>query len=296
MVFVAMESDALLTRTAQYQIQHLPRGRSRGATVIFRQEEDGSSVPRAQSRSVRRYPYAAEDDAEDDDDGDGDDDDDDDDNGYDDDDDDDNDNIDDDDDYDYRTAQIPPEFNVPPPPFNVTTECSYDQSDTDNEPRWRASRRRTPNRIGALPFESGSSDEDAGGAAFDPYDSTGLRAYYMSRRRGGIGGGNQGSGSRGASGVGTGGMTLEEAREASQIATQEAVRAVGGELMVPLAHFFIEKDKSKCTIRFDPPVSGRFILLKMWSPQWERHRNIDIQAVIAKGFAGPRYVPAVQLA
>jgi hypothetical protein len=91
-------------------------------------------------------------------------------------------------------------------------------------------------------------------------------------------------------------MTLEEAQEASQIATQEAVRAVGGELMAPLAHFFIEKDKNKCTIRFDPPVSGRYILLKMWSPHQDPQKNIDIQAVVAKGFAGTRYCPAVALA
>jgi len=90
-------------------------------------------------------------------------------------------------------------------------------------------------------------------------------------------------------------MTLDEAREANQIATQDAVRAVGGELMTPLAHFYIEKNKNKCTVRFDPPVSGRFILLKMWSSQHDPHKNIDIRGVIAKGFAGPRFCPAVEL-
>ncbi|KXX72901.1 hypothetical protein MMYC01_204964 [Madurella mycetomatis] len=290
MVFVAMESDALLTRTAQYQIQHLPRSQRRGATVIIRREEDGRSVTHLVSQTMRPFPYGAEDDEDDDDDDDGDDNDDDDD--------------DDDDDDNYRTAQIPPEFTVSPPPFNITTECSDDQSDTDNEQRRRPPRRRTPNRIGALPFESGSSDEDADESSWGrqtiprdlyPYDDLADRAYRVSQRRGGIGGGDQPGGSRGRAS----GMTLEEAQEASQIATQEAVRAVGGELMAPLAHFFIEKEKNKCTIRFDPPVSGRFILLKMWSPyydQQDRHRNIDIQAVIAKGFAGPRYFPAVELA
>jgi hypothetical protein len=90
-------------------------------------------------------------------------------------------------------------------------------------------------------------------------------------------------------------MTLAQAQEASQIATQEAVRAVGGELMAPLAHFHIKKHKSKCTIRLDPPASGRFILLKMWSPHHNPSGNIDIQGVIAKGFAGPRYFPAIEL-
>jgi hypothetical protein len=285
MVFVAMESDALLTRTAQYQIQHLPlRSQRRGATVIFRQEEDGSSVTRLQPRmSQREYLYGRDDEDDDDDD--------------------------DDDDDNYRTAQIPPEFTVSPPPFNITTECSDDESDTDCELHRRTMRRRTPNRIGALPFESGSSDEDPDdglGAEESTWGSrirenrraeSGLLAWMMSRQRGGSGDRSGGSGSRGVGAASD--MTLEEAQEASQIATQEAVRAVGGELMAPLAHFFVEKDKTKCTIRFDPPVTGRYILLKMWSPYHNPRggpKNIDIQAVVAKGFAGPRYFPAVELA
>ena len=90
-------------------------------------------------------------------------------------------------------------------------------------------------------------------------------------------------------------ISLSEAAEASQLATQEAVRAVGGELMVPCARFNIEKGTTKCIIRFDPPVSGRYLLLKMWNPHLEPTGNIDIQGVVAKGFAGPRYVPAVEL-
>jgi hypothetical protein len=90
-------------------------------------------------------------------------------------------------------------------------------------------------------------------------------------------------------------MTLDEAQEAHQIATQEALRAVGGELMVPLTRFHIEKSKNKCAIHFDPPVSGRFILLKMWSPNHDPSKNIDIQAVIAKGFAGPRFFPSTEM-
>ncbi|KUI60084.1 hypothetical protein VP1G_07311 [Cytospora mali] len=86
-------------------------------------------------------------------------------------------------------------------------------------------------------------------------------------------------------------MTLAEAAEASQLATQEAVRAVGGELLAPHAKFFIEKGKNRCTIKFDPPVSGRYILLKMYHPS----DNIDIQGVFAMGFAGPRYFPSVDM-
>jgi hypothetical protein len=294
MVFVAMESDDLLTRTAQYQIQYLPSRSHRRGTVIFRHEEDGTGVTRIQSRPLRAYSYGADD--------------------YDD---------DDDDDEDSRTAQIPPEFTASPPPFNVTTECSEDDdSGEDHTAHPRPPRRRTPNRIGALPFESDSDDEDSNQLFVAQYRhwpteeelmrdagtiSAARRRFRTANPR------NQtitattttttttaaipsGSGSAIGRTGNNDGMTLEEAQEASQIATQEAVRAVGGELMAPLARFFIERDKNKCTVRFDPPVSGRYLLLKMWSPHQDPQKNIDIQAVVVKGFAGPRYCPAVDLA
>ncbi|PGH13942.1 hypothetical protein AJ79_03357 [Helicocarpus griseus UAMH5409] len=65
------------------------------------------------------------------------------------------------------------------------------------------------------------------------------------------------------------------------------------EVMKPHARFFIEKEKSMVSIKFDPPVSGRFILIKLWSPF--SGGNIDIQSVVAHGFAGPRFFPAIQL-
>ncbi|KAI9817293.1 MAG: hypothetical protein M1832_004715 [Thelocarpon impressellum] len=61
----------------------------------------------------------------------------------------------------------------------------------------------------------------------------------------------------------------------------------------PHARFFIKKDKSRCSIVFDPPVSGRFLLLKLWSPALDE--NIDIQSVVAWGFAGTRFFPAREL-
>lgn len=288
MVFVAMEADELLTRTAQYQIQYTSgRSRRHGATVVFRNEEDGGSITRVQSRPLRAYSYVADADDNDDDDDDEEDDDDD---------EDEDDDDDDDDDDEYRTAQIPPEFTAPPPPFNITTECTEDSSDEDDP---RPPGRRTPNRIGALPFESDSSDDGIAiwgqpSREWPAINEVSSRRFYpaSSRARGSRSGG-------GGGGAGPSGITLEQAREASQIATQEAVRAVGGELMAPLAHFLIDEDKHKCTIRFDPPVSGRFILLKMWSPHQDPHggpENIDIQGVIAKGFAGPRFSPCIELA
>ncbi|CAK7263433.1 hypothetical protein SEPCBS119000_000488 [Sporothrix epigloea] len=67
--------------------------------------------------------------------------------------------------------------------------------------------------------------------------------------------------------------------------------------LLPQAEFYIEPGKNKCTIVFSPPVTARFILLKMWNPSMDFHNNsnIDIQGVVAKGFAGPRYFPALEL-
>ncbi|KEY67222.1 hypothetical protein S7711_06691 [Stachybotrys chartarum IBT 7711] len=176
----------------------------------------------------------------------------------------------DDDEMDSRLAQMPREFRGNQPDFRITTECS----DAEEEEYNTSSRpyRPPPNRIGSLPFETGGSDSDDPDG-FNP----GTYMDRLQRAR------NHSS------------LSLTEAWEAHATATQEAVRAVGGELLVPHAHFFIEKKKSKCTIRFDPPVSGRFILLKIWSSHHDPASNIDIQSVMARGFAGPRYFPSIQL-
>lgn len=108
-------------------------------------------------------------------------------------------------------------------------------------------------------------------------------------------GGGHANGSS-SSGGGGGGGGLSDAWDAHASAPQAAIRAVGGgALLAPHARFHIEKKKSKCTIRFDPPVSGRFILLKMWSSHHDPGSNIDIQSVLARGFAGPRYFPATEM-
>jgi len=249
MVFVSMNYDDLLTRTAQYQIQYLPSRTSTSghlpAIYSIRHDDD---LPR-----IRQRAYLT---------GMG------------------------DEDEDCKTAQIPSEFTASPPPFNVVTECSEDHEGDDPalHPSFLRSNRRTPNRIGILPFESDNSDDgaDAWGPSASEWslDDIARSRFHASRARGEHDISN---------------MTLDEAREANQIATQEAVRAVGGGLMAPLARFFIEEDKNKCSIKFDPPVSARFILLKMWSPHHDPSKNIDIQAVVAKGFAGPRYFPSADV-
>ncbi|KAJ6013004.1 hypothetical protein N7522_003359 [Penicillium canescens] len=63
------------------------------------------------------------------------------------------------------------------------------------------------------------------------------------------------------------------------------------EVLKPHARFFIERQKSMVTIKFDPPPSGRFILIKLWSPRPDG--NIDIESIITHGYAGPRFFPSV---
>ncbi|KAK7707346.1 hypothetical protein SLS57_009367 [Botryosphaeria dothidea] len=78
----------------------------------------------------------------------------------------------------------------------------------------------------------------------------------------------------------------------SKIEAEESAVA-DGEVLTPHARFFMQKNKSKITIRFDPPVSGKFILLKLWSPS--KHGNIDIQNIAVHGYSGPRSFPAMEL-
>ncbi|KAI9167485.1 hypothetical protein HJFPF1_03613 [Paramyrothecium foliicola] len=246
MVFIAMEQDEVLSRTAQYAIQYPPRQRlaahnqedpqepySRDPRHIIsiRHHDDGTTSRRA----TRTYIYRTNDDEED----------------------------------GYRLAQMPEEFDSNQPDFRITTECSDAEDECDGPRGYR----RTPNRIGSLPFEAPESDSDEP----PPLASDDFLEELRHRHRD------------------PASMSLTEAWEAHANATQEALRAVGGELLVPHAKFFIEKKKSKCTIKFDPPVSGRYILLKIWSSHHDSNSNIDIQSVMARGFAGPRYFPSVQL-
>ncbi|KAI0166339.1 hypothetical protein GGR57DRAFT_446391 [Xylariaceae sp. FL1272] len=172
----------------------------------------------------------------------------------------------DDEDNEVGIAQIPSEFNTSQPHFQVTNE----RSDDDDEDGTNDARGGRANHI---------SDSDSSDDTLNDF-SMGTATHRLRRRRRLINAANS---------------ALSEAVEAAQVATQEAVRAVGGELMKPSARFHIAHNKSKCTIQFDPPVSGRFILLKMWNPRRHANENIDIQAVIAQGYAGPRFCPSIEL-
>lgn len=179
---------------------------------------------------------------------------------------------------DDRQAQIPSDFAVlNSANFNVITECSDEEDEDDNFPSSPHGVRRR---------YRGPYDEDWVEEVHDDETPWHLVESYSRPPRTS----RQESARRETPSQ----ITLAEAVEASQIATQEAVKAVGGEYMAAHARFFIEKNKSKCTIKFDPPISGRFILLKMWSPRRETNKNIDIQSVVARGYAGPRLFPAQQ--
>lgn len=186
-----------------------------------------------------------------------------------------------DEDCDVRTsqAQIPPDFTADGWPFHVTTE--FTDSDGEDNPRYASQRQRELRGNIGLRFEDtrgSSEEEERPNSGWDAAEYLTGRDISLPQNR------------ETASNI-----TLEEAANASQVATQEAVRAVGGGLMAPHARFFIERDKCRCIIRFDPPASGRFILLKMWSPHHSPSGNIDIQSVVAMGYAGPRFFPAVTL-
>ena len=64
---------------------------------------------------------------------------------------------------------------------------------------------------------------------------------------------------------------------------------------VTRAHFHIKKSKHKVAIKFSPPVSGRFVLLKLWAGPGHGKGNVDVQSVILKGFGGGRFFPAVEM-
>lgn len=303
MVFITMEQDDVLNRTAQYQIQYAPAPRDRSGsdlhvrspfhresqeTVSVSHNSDGTSTV----RPGRSFIYNSHD--------------------------------------DVRMPHMPQEFSSTQPDFNIITECSDEEDDAapggfSGVPAGIL--RRPPNRIGTLPFESHDSDSDGDDDDDDqPVHVLGSEdtIVQIPRRRAIIrnpaaasttnllnvnfdltSGLSATTTTTSSSNTNTNhhhstipppSSSLADAWDAHANATHEAIRAVGGPpLLAPHARFHIEKKKSKCTIRFDPPVSGRFILLKMWSSRHDHGSNIDIQSVIARGFAGPRYFPAMEL-
>ncbi|KAF4123178.1 Conserved hypothetical, protein [Geosmithia morbida] len=282
-VFVAMDHDSLLSRTAQYHIQYAPapsrrepawspddddddtEDSSSRPSVSLRRDGTGGGIV-SSSRARRAGLYRGDDDENE----------------------------------EYRAAQMPPEFSLSRPNVDVSTDCGDDEQATSAEADARPLRRPAPNRIGPLPFENmDSEDDDDGDGDGDGDGDDGYRyntdgSHHADHYNQMLGGGRPSAYSSATPGAGS--ISLNDAWEAHATATQEAIRAVGGsQLLSPHARFLIEKRKSVCTIRFDPPVTGRFILLKMWNSHHDPRSNIDIQAVVAKGFSGPRFFPSIQL-
>jgi len=85
-------------------------------------------------------------------------------------------------------------------------------------------------------------------------------------------------------------------RNGAQRSREESPEVVpetgSGSKGVTTVRFRIKAGKSKLTIKFDPPVSGSCILLQLQGPPGGP--NIDIQTVLASGYAGPRFFPAQQ--
>lgn len=181
----------------------------------------------------------------------------------------------------HRTAQIPYDFTqANAPSFNVTTECS--DSDGEDPLSRPAIQRPTRSTLRFLSSDDSESNDDDD-LAPNPLHENYIRLMNHSIPRRSL---RQHEAVRS--------INYYEATESSNTLPQDSSKSMEGGLMAPHARFFIERDKSKCTVKFDPPVSGRFILLKMWSPYHDMSGNIDIQSVVAIGFAGPRYFPAIK--
>ncbi|GAB7362197.1 hypothetical protein MBLNU230_g2223t1 [Neophaeotheca triangularis] len=58
-----------------------------------------------------------------------------------------------------------------------------------------------------------------------------------------------------------------------------------GDDKVTCTRFRIERGKHRVAIGFEPAISGRFIMLKLWAGKG----NVDVQGVVARGFGGPRF-------
>ncbi|CAI7628676.1 unnamed protein product [Penicillium manginii] len=266
MVFVSMTSDELLARTARYQIQYSSvhrRQHRRRMQALPSQEYLNSYRAPLQSleRTVLTGPNA------------------------------------------LPTNNETPEplASTPHSEFRITTDYNessedsvfHDQDDSNEDV---AELERLENEEDPLCSDSDESFSEDGNEE-EEEERTGLtdnnrRLRELSRRAGFMRGGWSGSeprrqgqpslidpippppvgsGSGSGSGAGLGG-------------------ASGAEVMKPHARFFIEREKSMVSIKFDPPPSGRFILIKLWSPR--NADNIDIQSIIAHGYAGPRFFPS----
>ncbi|KAJ5645601.1 hypothetical protein N7507_011612 [Penicillium longicatenatum] len=251
MVFVSMTSDELLARTAQYQIQYSSTRRRRGYRRTGLQ-------PSQEYLTGLRTPLQSLD----------------------------------------RTVLMGPDSNLatetqtthdPQTEFRVTTE--YNETVEDNvfvereDDGLNASVTTDPERANELD-DLLCSDTDDDSPSDDDEDHPMTRRRLEIQRR-------IGSARRSMNGD----LSQRRRQPPSLIdpippppVPGPAMTTSNGEVLKPHARFFIEREKSVVSIKFDPPPSGRFILIKLWSPRSDG--NIDIQSIIAHGYAGPRFFPA----
>lgn len=284
MVFISMDNDDLLTRTARYQILYRPPStptnprtlrvntgsRQPEWSISIRHHVDGTITTRARTSIVENASAPSSSASP----------------------------------RDFPLPFLPAEFVESTPDLTIVTESSGHQ---DTNPyymtmssinsaaaaarRSAASSAERPPHIGSLPFEEstigglpwsdseGNMSDDSDAEA-DQHHATGANAlplpFLSSSAR--IGPPPQ--------------RPLPTPTSPSAAPTPTS----SSPLLVPHARFFIRQYKSQCKIEFHPPISGRYVLLKMWSSRHEEGSNVDIQSVLAKGFVGPRYFPSTDLA
>ncbi|KAF1813496.1 hypothetical protein P152DRAFT_457860 [Eremomyces bilateralis CBS 781.70] len=182
-------------------------------------------------------------------------------------------------------ADPPPQSN--PYPFHVTTDD--DVSDWDTEEDWsralrfaERARRQAAARPDTGPVEPNSSeDEEAWEAlntmwsnrATDP-DTTDTASYMRNRFLGQL-------------------QHRVLPSVIKPVLPDGTTSTAGTAVRAPHAKFFIGRQDGNIAVKFDPPVSGKFVLLKLWSPS--PGGNIDVQSIQVHGFVGPRYFPACEV-
>jgi len=65
-----------------------------------------------------------------------------------------------------------------------------------------------------------------------------------------------------------------------------------GDPNVTVASFSIQRNKHAVAVKFDPSISGRYVLVKLWAAPDKG--NVDVQSVIVKGYGGQRFFPAIE--
>jgi hypothetical protein len=267
-VFTSMQLDEILARTTQYNI---PLVWSDSASSI----QDGNEVDMylgntfdfltdsashrnrgAMRAHARRNMLDDEDDEEDDD------------------------EEDPDDETLHRIARLPTEWISQE--HNTFMFCDYNEEvPSDNAvaaARATQSRlpsnqgRPPPNHIGNLPFETDSTGLDSPNV----HNILSLIASASAERRNLVDG----------HALPPSGPGLADIRNTAQDASTD--------MLTPAAIFEIAGGNNRCYIKFDRPLRTRYLLLKFWSSH-EGHESMAIHSVVVSGFAGPRYVPAMQL-